>query len=329
MIVYNGKKLDTSHKEDAFVRNYVDQIKFLRGFKKKYFVFTLPDKKIRIDEDGNIHTGNGSWIPFREQFSTYKDGVYDVRYYQSSFFHPKTGHEEFRPRKLDFRGTMVLNMESQEDLIWFLIFVSPHFEKPDWFDVPKDKPHLELNRIRKPTYFKLENKVRQAEKEYDFMADVQRAMSAIYDDVKGLVGEQLIYVAKSYNVVTEDIPDRAIRQELGRKVLKLNQGKYDAKLIKEFLESIPVGNNTVAVPESVVAQAVVNDLVELGMIKSVPKGTKMVWVTDSGTELIRFTPTQNANDVIVEYLTKNPEVRAGMEEDVKKRREDKKESQTE
>ena len=331
MILYNGKKLDQSHNEDGFVRTYKDQIKFLKGLKKKYFVFTWPDNKVRVDEDGNIHTGNGALLPFRESYYTYDNGVVDIVYYKNSFF-DKHGNEQFRPRRFDFRGPMSLNIETDEDLIWFLVFVSPHIEKPDWLDLPETKKALAMNRVRKIVYFKLENRVRQAEKEYDFMADVQKCMSAIYDEEKGLQGEQLVYVARNYNVATgEGITERAVRQELGKIVLKLNNGKYDKKVITEFLSMIPSKTNETSVPEAVMAQAIVNDLKELNLIRVAPKGTKMSWVTAGGEELIRYAPTADSNAVIVEYLVKNPELRNSLEEEAKKKQEAKKtdEPQTE
>jgi hypothetical protein len=70
MIIVNGKKLDSLNKDEAFVRKiYEPQMKWLKSLKKKYFVFTFPDNKVRMDENGEIHTSNGSWVPFRQEYA--------------------------------------------------------------------------------------------------------------------------------------------------------------------------------------------------------------------------------------------------------------------
>jgi hypothetical protein len=325
MIIINDKKIDSLNKDEAFVRKiYEPQMKWLKSLKKKYFVFTFPDNKVRMDAEGNIHTSNGSWVPFRQRYMSYGEGSYDVIYYKTSFYDAKHGREMYRPRKWDFRGTIPLNFEVDADLIWFLIFISPHMELSDWLKESKTgaKDELGFNRVRSTVYYKLENKVRDAEKDFAAMAEITRVMNALYDDKKGLTGEQLVYVARSYNVPTDGITDGAIRSELGKRVLITKNGKYNKDLINEFLERIPEDGVESTMDESVVAQAVVNDLIELGMAKSVQKGTKMDWVTDTGNFIVKYTPSQDGTKVLIDHLTRNPEARAAFEQDVKKRREE-------
>ena len=325
MIEVNYKPLDLSATDDKFATIYRAQVAFLRDLKKKWFTFVFPDSKIKIDEEGNRRHNNGSWFDLHEQYSTAKDGTFDVRYYKTINYDKKTGVKNLMPRKLNFDGYLSLSMDKDEDLIWYLIFVSRHMEAADWLVPQLDRHAPNLARTgRNIIYFKVENTVKSKEKEYDIMSLAQQVMTAIYDKTMGLSDEQVLYYARSYNVpISEGVSSMALRQELGSRILVLDKrGKYNKSLLEEFIASMPKRKEEAAT-DKVAAQALVNDLVESKLIELVPKGTKkQAWLTAEGFEIMVCGVSQDGKEALVDFFMKNKDARQEYEEVVKKKAEE-------
>ena len=327
MIEVNYKPLDLSATEDKFTSIYKGQINFLKSLNKKWFTFVFPDSKIKIDEEGNRRHNNGSWFDLHEQYSTAKDGVFDIRYYKNVSYDKKTGVKNLTPRKQNFDGYLSLSMDRDEDLIWYLIFVSRHMEPADWLVPPTDRhaPN-QVRNGRNIIYFKVENVVKAKENEYDTMALVQRAMAAIYDKETGLNDEQILYYARSYNVpFNEGITPNALRQELGSRVLVMDKrGKYNKTALEEFLKSLPKREDNT--PESIESRALVNDLLDLKLVVFSPKGRKQLCLTPEGVEVMTCGISQDGAEALTEFFVKNEDKRDEYTEVVKQKREEQKQT---
>jgi hypothetical protein len=321
MIIYNGTKLNSTSKDDFAVMQR-EQVQSLLKQKKRYYTFIFPDNKKSVDPDtGQEYWPKGGYVPFRTKYvppfgatkNKAETAEWDVIYAKSSVYDKKNpGIEKFTPKYFDFGGDVTYDINTDKELIWWLLFACPYIEAIDGL--------AGQNSIREATKFKLQDFAKVAKEEVAYGKILAEVTRAIFDAEDGLSGDTLITIAKSYGVGTDGLDDDTLRWELNKKVLHQRLGKYDIERMKEFLNSVPKENTGLS--EKTISTAVVTDLKALGMIQTTTIGNKGAWTAvGSGNVIMQFHPNENPNKALVDWFTKNPEIREGFVKAISEKRE--------
>lgn len=308
MLVINGKKLDTANEQDPFVQLYKRQIKLLRDKKKRYWTFTFPTHFFRMNDDGQEEHPASKDVPFRQRYITKKDGTFDVIYYNTSFY-DTNGREQYRPRRFDLRGPTIFDIEKDEEIIWWLIYVCPWSEKlvaDHLLDLADHQNRLRYDK----TFFVLQDKKKEAKDSYAQNKMISDAFRYIYDPIVGMKGDNLKTLALAMNVKNiDEMEDEELRENLGRKVMKVGKdGSYNMTAIKEFLDMVPAryGQNVEADTESM---ALLNDILQNDLVKqTTDEAGRAVWMDSKGKKIVTAKFNDDPNTVMLQVLKGDKEI---------------------
>jgi phage pi2 protein 07 len=313
MLLINGIKFDQLLPDHPFKEIHKVQLSLMdKMIAHDNVIFVTPDRMTSLDAEGKKQYPAGAFILRREKYVHPTAGEFDVVCYDTSFMKDK--NEVYRPRKYDFPGKLdTKDKRLNADLIWFLIYVSPHTEP-----IPELKEHQNL--IRKTVYLELQNKKADATKRMDQQKKELVVRNAILNDKDGLDLEQIRSISRNYSIGHVDLKsEEELRIELHDLVLgpDARTGKIDFKKIDKFLDIMPEGGS-----EKGVADAEITDFVQkllerkILTIKEV-KGGWTQYLDEGGVKITAHHKEITPEYHFVEFFKRNPQVEKALREKLK------------
>ena len=307
MLVVDSKKINKSEKDNDFVKIYEQCMSRLLTLGIKNVILESPPHKVHINEEGQTEFSGGAWGRYREKF-VFKGREYDVIYYETSF-PDKHGNEQYRPRKYSFNGQIdTLILDTDADKLFFLVFVSPHCQKM------AEIAELQNSVIGKRIFWKVRNEKADSETSIQTRRNILQIENAIYSQENGLPFETIKTMARNLGMGRFDgYTETQVRLALGEFTLVKNtKGVYDKQKIEDFIKMIPKGGVfKTSQKETFVALA--SELKEYGIVKQSRNGGKMSWCNKEGKPLEEHPMNRKGDDVLLELLTENEEIRKELE----------------
>ena len=322
-MIVNGIKFDQLPADHPFRAIYKKQLTLLQGIlASDNVVFVTPDRLTTLDGEGKKQYPSGAFILQRGKYVHPKEGEFNIIVFDESFS-DKNGKEVYRPRKYDFPGKLdVVDYRIRKELVWFLIFVSPHIE-------PIVELKDEQNLIRKTVYFELQNKKADSKKRMDQQKKELIVRAAILNDKDGLNVNQIKSLAKAYNIAHVDQKsEEELRIELFDLVLGPDKysGKLDPKKLDKFLDVIPKqeAEQVASTQKKKLSDgdpevgALIKELLEKNIMT--PKQSAPGWITyydEDGKKVVSHQKEVSQEYFFTDYFKKNPQVEKTLREKLK------------
>lgn len=303
MIIVNDVKLNTLPGTDAFVKHYKECI---RELEKRFGKSILLDHPIEAATWTDMGKGKrrAEW-PASKEFSTkqiylWQGRQYEVVYATNYIPGKKTNEPGFYvPKTYDFRGKTSINLQSNPDLAFFLVFVSPYCGYLKQKDLAKNQNQMRGKRRHYVVYDEYGN----AEEELETNSRVAEAQAFISSEKFSIPLDKIIDLCIVYGLLspTEEIKEPIIRKKLSDFVLmKDAKGKYKMDVINQFIADVEY-------PEMIAIKALVKELLANNVVSEhrENKKTTYVVVDEMGKVLSEICPV-NKFDIhensLVNYL---------------------------
>lgn len=234
MLLINDKKLSALSKTDRFVIIYDSAKRLLKQQYGQTIVLDFPADKIKRVYHPNmgstIETPAGFLQKAYKRYVTPKED-FEVRYYTNQKQNSK-GVIKYDPVYINFNGKMILDISSQYDLVFFMLFVSPVCGELDG-----DLAQYQNKQRGTSIQYVLYDEARESTKEIDSVRIISEIEAMITSDTIGLTHEMLRRFAIGYGLID---PFKEVHIDTVRKLLlnyllvKDSSGKVDTKKIAGF-----------------------------------------------------------------------------------------------
>lgn len=234
MLLVNDEKLSALPKTDRFVIIYDTAKRMLKQQYGQTIVLDFPADKIkRVYSRGagsTIETPAGFLQQPHKRYVTPKED-FEVRYYTNQKQNRK-GIINYDPAYIHFKGKMILDISSQFDLVFFMLFVSPVCGMLDG-EMAQFQNKYRGNSI----HYVLYDAAREATSEINSVRMVSEIEAMITSDTIGLTHDMLRRFAIGYGLIDpfKEVHIDTIRKLLlGYLLVRDGSGKIDSKRIIGF-----------------------------------------------------------------------------------------------
>lgn len=309
MIAINGVNLNeliekskAPAKKNPFVQNWEAAKEFIDGLTFPVELKFTSDKiHSPVSTDQRLEYSAGFFVPYSEQMILEEGQSAEVIFYETKG-KDKNGKDVFEPAGFPFNKP-VHRFKSKmfSELIYFLIFVSPHCE------ILHNDFAKYQNKIRRRSHFLFQDNDWAAKIQSQISKYRQMVINVIYDPSIGLKEKEIRALARTYMIMgTENLPLDQVRNYLEQRILnkqyELTPNNYE-KFVKKFIADSGAG-------DLITIKSSVSDLRSRNIVKVIDEQGSYSWgyTKKGGDEILcKITDIANVDYSLIKYFQANPE----------------------